>query len=831
MRKLAWHGIKRRKKQMWFLTAAVACSVILILFSVAAKDGISETSREQRLDDYGMWTGAFLDSTKYQREALASHEAVEQIGTMKIYGTILSEEGKETGGIGSTDEEMERLGRISLLEGHMPEKADEIAVERRVLDRLDSDCHLGEEITFTVEKDGEKAKETYRLCGILRDYSEKWEKKGRRIAVGIVTEREKPQDIHQFFYGKKYEDVSKTEELSVFRIPFDGSYFLKNRMAYESFDIGMENVLQSGFLTLLIIISSVSIIFYIQLMMFQGRKNVLLTLCGVGASKGQILSLLLWEDVYILLYALPAGSVLGVLLAGLVMKALRFKSVFGAGLIGLAVAAAAVSFLFSTMLMYFSIRKLQIAASFRTSGSSLERRAYPKIKSIRVLTPFRMFLRSRRFMRGQILLRMGTALFGILFIMAGMTGADIFYKEYVRIGASKEADYEWHQVSDPGAIIDEVEKTEGIREVRYYRGECYDEWDWHIRYTWNGIEDSSYLKKYNKVIRNKKTIPAYNLEILSDLSGETGRYYASCTERGEVDEEAFRAGEEVIVVMPSYVEKGGKAWQAEKRELPYLKDLKNEETLKCGDEITVSFGTADVKPLKVKVGGIIRTFEERKGRQQQIAKTAGDLIVSQAFMEKSYWKDWEKDSTFDMTNTVTYIYAYTDGRGNLTQTEKSFSSLVEGDYGTFINHREMRRTDGNMKLSFFFLSAGVSLTAFLLSVMILVNGRQMRMKTEKQKNRVLQSLGMDTVVFRKYYLMEGLTESILLLLANSIIVFGVYAICLYAATPVNTFSGLFYMAAERFPWGVYVYTEGIYFLIYLCISQSFVKESTKWELF
>lgn len=422
MRKLAWIGMRRRKKQMYIVLTAVVLSMVFFLSAAIVRESVTATVRKERLESYGMWTGAFYNGSEAQRESLEKEPFVENIGEMRIYGTLLDERGKETGGIGTMDEEMIRLGQIQLKEGSFPQKDNEIAMGEKTLKRLGIEDRLGTEVKVRVYHDtaeGEEEELSFVLCGILKDYSSNWKRDYSQLVTGVVSEVWESEKFHLFFYGKEYEEIQKIHKLDVLvKSKQDGNLTINN-LAYEKDKVFLEKVLENGLLTIFLAMISAVIILYIQLIQFQGRRNTLLTMRGIGSSKAQILSLLLWEDVYVLRYALPLGIVMGMCIPCGALYFMGFQVMVSMWSVLSAILISAGVFFIDTLGLYLSVRNLEIEASFRVESNVTKRKHLPKIRRVKALTPMRMLIRKRKFEGRKSVIRSAVLLLGSIAAILG----------------------------------------------------------------------------------------------------------------------------------------------------------------------------------------------------------------------------------------------------------------------------------------------------------------------------------------------------------------------------------------------------------------------------
>lgn len=805
---------------------AAALSLVFLLAVLSVRDSVLETVRESRQETYGRWTGAVYHAGEVWADALAAHESVEQLGKMKLYGTITGRDGREAGGIGTIDAQTRALGKIRMKEGRFPERENEIALEEKLFKRLGISYEEGKEISLDLYKDG---KRTYTLCGMIMDYSSYWQKADFNLASAVIAEPEHGdvKETHLFFYGKRYEDLSELEELDVFKQPLDGSRLIGNKMAYESTDAGLAELLESKLLAVLPTAAGMCIIFYIQFMQFQQRRNSLVTLRGIGASKGQILALLLWEDCYILIRALPFGAAVGVLFPYLVLKMTGFHTVFRWKVLIYAVLAASAAFFAGTFLLYASVRKLSVTASFRTESTAAKRRKFPKIKKVISLSPWKIFRRRRYFSEKQTIFRNAVLLFGSIFVAGACIGASAAFDFRQNLKQSGDADYEWwgKKYGIMFADIEKLQNMDGIREIKIKYGNREDDgWDEHRRISWEGFRESRYIKERNLIVRD--WIPSENIEVTDDFSEELWKYYASCM-TGRLDKQAFLRGNEVVLVLPSYVEKGGRIVEVLQSELPYVKRLVREETIQPGDRLRVTRNGGFDRT--VTVGAVIRSWKEKEPRQEQMAWKAGDLIVSPEF--EKFGKPEENIAYEALYNDRVggYLFAKAETGANTAELDERLAGLMEERLNPFTNHRKEREKKMKEQLSLSLLCAGLAAVIFLIVFIILLNGQQIRLQNEKRQNTILHFLGMDRTKFRKLYLAEAAAESVRAFAIGMFIIFAVWGCVTYAVTAADTFRGIVLAAAADFPWKMTVAAELFYFAAYIAVTYSLIKRSEKWE--
>ena len=143
MRKIAFKGMRGRRKDAAYLIGVIALSLLFMTVATQLLSSISETDRQQNFNVFGEWKGALLSATGEEMEALraGSGELNAQIAESRIIG-----ESKEIGVIGVMNEKLMKTGRFKMYEGRMPETENEVAIEMSRLGEIGGDINVGDEI-------------------------------------------------------------------------------------------------------------------------------------------------------------------------------------------------------------------------------------------------------------------------------------------------------------------------------------------------------------------------------------------------------------------------------------------------------------------------------------------------------------------------------------------------------------------------------------------------------------------------------------------------------------------------------------------------------------
>ena len=163
---LANKETRRLYRMMQFLAIfmVISCTIIVVV----AK-WIEQDQNQKREELFGSWDEVFLDVPAEDLNYFKQNAFLEQISIQSIQEKVFLEGDKRVV-IGSCDDNFLEMGNIELLEGRMPEKENEVAVEEEYLEILGVG-KIGETIS---NKTNVYQLRGYRLSGILSNYSREW---------------------------------------------------------------------------------------------------------------------------------------------------------------------------------------------------------------------------------------------------------------------------------------------------------------------------------------------------------------------------------------------------------------------------------------------------------------------------------------------------------------------------------------------------------------------------------------------------------------------------------------------------------------------------------
>lgn len=198
---------------------------------------IDYTKKEIRLDTFGHFSGIIVDIPKDQigQDSIKNEDS----GTIRIYGSIPSPTYGRAVVLGEIDQDASKILNIELKEGRFPINDDEIALMYEDYLRLDQIVSVGDKVTYQIEtEDGIIKEQSFTLCGIVYDYSEKWNNAFSSIDSALLptalTNSINDPLAQVIVLGESYLSSSSQIPANWFGGQYYQNYFLMNEDALDS---------------------------------------------------------------------------------------------------------------------------------------------------------------------------------------------------------------------------------------------------------------------------------------------------------------------------------------------------------------------------------------------------------------------------------------------------------------------------------------------------------------------------------------------------------------------------------------------------------------------
>ena len=166
-KKLAKKSLQSEKRRNLMVVLAVALAAFLICFTGIVATSLTQMQRNQVVDTYeAVWLGVEENDI----ETLKGLPEFERVGGYYMLGEELSEQGYHASYV-YNDAEMMEIGRdqMKLLEGNLPQKANEVVVSEYFLSTYGNNAKIGDTVTL----DTESFHGDYVVTGITDSVNEK----------------------------------------------------------------------------------------------------------------------------------------------------------------------------------------------------------------------------------------------------------------------------------------------------------------------------------------------------------------------------------------------------------------------------------------------------------------------------------------------------------------------------------------------------------------------------------------------------------------------------------------------------------------------------------
>ena len=166
-KKLAKKSLQSEKRRNLMVVIAVALAAFLIFFTGIVSTSLTQMQRNQVVDTYeAVWLGV----EEYDIETLKGVPEFERVGGYYMLGEELSEQGYHASYVYCDAQMMEiAKAQMNLLEGRVPEKANEVVVSEYFLSTYGNNAKIGDTVTL----DTESFHGNYVVTGIMDSVNEK----------------------------------------------------------------------------------------------------------------------------------------------------------------------------------------------------------------------------------------------------------------------------------------------------------------------------------------------------------------------------------------------------------------------------------------------------------------------------------------------------------------------------------------------------------------------------------------------------------------------------------------------------------------------------------
>ncbi|MEY8427473.1 ABC transporter permease [Lachnospiraceae bacterium 46-15] len=311
--KLVIKGLKRRKKEMRYVSAVTFLSVLFISSVILFQNIMDNYLMETNYQNYGDWVLSSVEDFQETGVLFSElkHPYLAASGICQTGAELLDKQNEPSGvNLGTLDAAVRDFGNIALYEGRFPESPDEIAMDLSSLSTLGYSYELGQTIRAAVQDEKGIRETTFRLTGTIKSFAENWKHLSRYpLPNGIVTEKglkktgEPLFTTHFYHLDRLYENLDTEEFASAFLKRNQPMVY--NSYTYENRVWGAQDMFHTAEFVLLL--TGTLSIGYLMMSYVSQRRKWYYRLRCTGADKLQIRIMILTEAMYgTLPYALAA---------------------------------------------------------------------------------------------------------------------------------------------------------------------------------------------------------------------------------------------------------------------------------------------------------------------------------------------------------------------------------------------------------------------------------------------------------------------------------------------------------------------------------------------
>lgn len=760
MLKMIYTGMKRRKKETWYVSLVTFIAVLFMTGMTLFQNIMNEYVFSTNLHNYGNWIISSVNRTckhpylKTESSITTGISLVdEDLETLKLYA-------------GKTDENFQKMYHEILYEGRLPEKADEIAMEISALAILGYSYEPGQmiEVTYLNEL-GERQTKDYELVGTLKNFSTVWKSEdGFPLPNFFVTEQEfevyETERFTTYFYqlNPVYSEINTREFAMSFSANEESAIenpVIYNDYVYENKVWGSREMFEN--VTRAIMLIGTLAIGYLLIAYTGKRRETYYRYRSIGASKMQIRGIVCFECFMITIPQVVFG-ILGAYGGAFFICNIAQKNGFAVhhqvdvSLLIQQVAAALVVIVFAVIAAQCSI------SDKRISGNT------GKVKPSKYKALHRVAKRTKCpektvFQRQHVLHPMQRVLSALFSVLVCGCLILCLFKIYDRYGVTKRIldrnqdftmkyedvegyyyetgspEYIWYtetfKPADFSLGVDEqfleaVKTSPGVKSIELF-------WDdtTHV-FEWENIEQSQ-IFLWMKSQQIYHTPLEYDMEMLfyEDVAAIKERLLEEelevLEEEQNIDWDAVARGEQVIMFICTVFNEV--IWNEEEPE-DIFHHLE-EKTLHVGDTMDVVHFQEDTK-TSVEVGGIL--YDGRDGLSDFYSK--GFLLVgTRAFAEKMAVNE-NKELRY---NNMEIMY---DNHSSYESTDKQLAALAVNNGMDYYSGAEARRMAKQEMVQDFGIYGILLVVIFVVYITMQNSFLTSRLKFMEEKYWILKRVGM-----------------------------------------------------------------------------------------
>lgn len=336
---LAKKYLKASKSRNIFIIITIILTTCLLTSIGILSNSLRLAFLKNTTDYTGTAHGMYRFVDNKTAEAIRKHNKVDKAGEKINLGQVKDEEKTKISlSMAYVDKAYMDMNNIKLQEGNIPQKSDEVAVEKWVLEKLNLEPRLGQKISLEYvenskglneEKIAYEGKGDFILSGILKDNHIN---KERKMSLAIVDKdyiesKVTEKNIQRDLYVRVKGDRKAVEDINEIAASFNLSYkqIRINEEYIKALSMNIEDLIPYLIVALVVVISAVIVIYNIFYISINSRINQFGLLSVIGATKKQIKKIVIKEGLMLSFIGIPGGLILGHLLSYLIFPLLKMN--------------------------------------------------------------------------------------------------------------------------------------------------------------------------------------------------------------------------------------------------------------------------------------------------------------------------------------------------------------------------------------------------------------------------------------------------------------------------------------------------------------------------
>ncbi|MFA7410826.1 MAG: FtsX-like permease family protein [Tissierellaceae bacterium] len=681
------------------------------------------------------------------------------------------------------------------------------------------------------------------------------------------------------------------------KMEVNNSNFRKNSFSYADTKGSTEDMLSLTIIGVIFVATALAI-FQIFLTQMKRRSRKLVLLKSIGATRGQIIKIILYEGLYFLRNGLLIGIPIGFVSAiSLIYGMNRFGGrdlhfFLEPYILGFGILAGILSLFIGMVIpMIFAVRiplvgTLSMPPKHRKKDIKNRKIAYQSFPHIN--------WQYMKLNKGKTLISFGISFITITILLSTVLLSYSSFNKYKgTVLESGRPDYAMEAIygeSNRQLLKqgEELMEIEGVKSTEVYKiGKQLYLW-------YEGIENNeilrdfenllpmelrkNYFSKYNSDLQEQdQDIPIKNafLTKIYGIQADSkllNKYRRSITE-GELDLKKFKEGQEVIIMVPMYLE-GNRLGMDKKISRQEVLDRTNEDNrmnflfeysgiykqsyeeryskyygkqayIKPGDTVYLSSDKEEITgdsfesvfvTKELKVGGIIYYYPQGGAWPFSTSKANYIVISSIRGMENIYpftTRGLKATEVGYMRDSIDVLYPSRYGRTlwyintdtinqNLILDSRLLAYAHNNNY-TIYNYKESNARLYQEAFNNALIISLLGLTAAAIASIILYNTTISKLEQERNRIGILQSMGVTKREFSRLYIWTGAVSGLLALIISHLVLFGVMFF-----TSLNTARGLsmdfsgymkdiFIYSLWKYPWKIHILLSIVFFIVTVLI--------------